>query len=303
MNASKIFTDALVKQQTGHENPEPGYFGRTDYLSEDAWEALIKGMADEHKQQYGGGSGGELEPKGTKPPKMAAYASSSRMMYTLSTQEHDISGIRFEEKLPTTVGGIANMDGYREKNGEFIFVEAKCREPYDHHAEQTVKQVYKGVYRWLRDKMPRVFSCVMEECDNNDMRVVFFCKGEVVAHFDIKQMICHLLGVATKFLQPLDKKGTLWQDFDKIHFLYLLFDPTQLPLSGDKKTAVMEIYHDTCKSAKHYHFEEMFAQTVDYLVSLRNENNKPVPDEAYLNKLKAAFKFTLCSQHDYHTYF
>jgi hypothetical protein len=101
----------------------------------------------------------------------------------------------------------------------------------------------------------------------------------------------------------LDKKGTKWQDFDKIHFLYLLFDPTQLPLSGDEQTAVMEIYHDTCSSAKHYHFEEMFAHTVDYLVSLRNKNNKPVPDEAYLNKLKAAFKFTLCSQHDYHTYF
>ena len=300
MNTSKIFTDALVKQQTGRENPEPGYFGRTDYLSEDAWEALIKGMADEHKQQYGGGSGGELEEKDGKPPKMAAYFSSSRFIYTLSKE---ISGLRFEEKLPTTVGGIANMDGYREKDDKFIFVEAKCREPYDHHAEQTVKQAYKGVYRWLRENMRRVFSCVMEDGENNNMRVVFFCKGEVVAHFDIKQMICHLLGVATKFLQPLDKKGTKWQDFDKIHFLYLLFDPTQLPLSGAEQTAVMGIYHDTCSSANNYHFEEMFAHTVDYLVSLRNEKKKPVPDETYLNKLKAAFEFTLCSQHDYHTYF
>ena len=53
------------------------------------------------------------------------------------------------------------------------------------------------------------------------MQVAFAWEDQKVEHFDIKQMICHLLGVATKFLQPLDKKGTKWQDFDKIHFLYL----------------------------------------------------------------------------------
>ncbi|MBR5279429.1 MAG: hypothetical protein IKU26_00475 [Clostridia bacterium] len=305
MNVSKVFTEALVEYQEKHEGLERGYDERNDYLKKDtSWAQLRKGMSPAHEKQFGAGSGGELEPKDGKPPKMAAFASSSRMIYTLSTQKDDIPGIRFEEKLSTTIGGTANMDGYLEQDGKYIFVEAKCREPYDHTTVQTVKTAYKNLYEQLRKSMPGIFSCVMEEREEeNDMRVVFLCQGEAVAYFDIKQMICHLLGVATKFLKPTDCKGLYFPEFEQIQFLYLLYDPSSLALTGAKRDAVMQIYRDTCRTAQAYHFEQMFAHVVDYLVAYKTKKNKPVPDEVYLNRLKKAFTFHLCSQEDYNTYF
>jgi hypothetical protein len=141
------------------------------------------------------------------------------------------------------------------------------------------------------------------EKPKRQMKVQFYQHDTVVVHFDIKQMICHLLGIATMFLQPLDKGATKWLEPSQILFLYLLYDPSTLPLSGDKRMAVMDIYCDTCKIAKGYPFREMFAEVVEYLVSLRKEHNKPVPGAAYLERLKAAFDFELCSQNDFHTYF
>lgn len=303
MSVSKVFTDALVKQQVEDEKLDQGYLGRDDYLNElTSWKTLIDGMSNDHKKQYGAGSGGELEPKNGKPPKMAAFASSSRMIYTLSK---DIPGFRFEEKLPTTVGGKANMDGYLEQSGKYIFVEAKCREPYDHQAGQKIKQVYSGVYTYLQEKMPEIFSCEMENIPEKEkskpkyeMTVRFKCCGIEIGHFDIKQMICHLLGAATKFLneQP--------EELYAIRFLYLLYNPSNLKMDTPANRAeVMRIYVDTCWAANHYNFTEMFGCVVDYLVQLRREANKAVPEDTFIEKLKSVFGFKLCDQFDYHSYF
>jgi len=163
MSIKDNFTKALIKEQTASGELHCGYNGYDEYLQKDtSWKALLEGMKEEHKSQYGNGSGGELEEKDGRPPKMAAFASSSRFIYTLSTRRHDIPNFKFEEQLPTTVGGVANMDGYQELGNRYTFVEAKCREPYSHSVKQAIKRNYREIYAYLRDKMPRVFSCVME---------------------------------------------------------------------------------------------------------------------------------------------
>ena len=312
MSISRVFTDALIHEQVQNENLQRGYLltpdggPNNDYLCKDtSWKTLLDEMHWEHRKQYGDGSGGELDEKNGRPPKMAAFASSSRMIYNLSKE---IPNFRFEEQLSTTVGGIANMDGYREKDNTYIFVESKCREPYDHSVKQAIKRNYQDIYKYLREKMPRVFSCVMEDipdADNgkepqNKMNVVFFCQGRVVAYFDIKQMICHLLGVVTKFL---DSENDLIQNLNVIQFLYLLYNPSKLEMEDSDKAEVMRVFEDTCWMANYYHFEKMFGHVVDYLVELRNKNNKPVPDDTSIKKLKTAFDFKLCDQFDYHSYF
>ena len=255
------------------------------YLSNAAWAAHLAGMSEAHCRQYGDGSGGELEEKNDRPPKMAAFASSSRMIYRLSK---DIPGFCFEEQLHTVIGGVANMDGYLEQENGYIFVEAKCREPYSHGLVQTIKQNYKPLYVYLREKMPRVFSCVMEDVpDSRDMRVAFFCKGESVQYFDIKQMICHLLGVANRMLTR--------KEYDKsILFLYLLYDPTGLTLPAE----IMKIYRSTCDAANGYRFEEMFGHIVDYLITEKGI----ACEESDAQHLKASFCFVLCNQVDYKNY-
>ena len=139
--------------------------------------------------------------------------------------------------------------------------------------------------------MPEIFSCTMEDVpDSRDMRVEFFCQGNSVASFDIKQMICHLLGVANEMLKSGSKKSIL--------FLYLLYDPTELQLPKESLDEITQIYKDTCNAANTYHFEEMFGHIVDFLVQRSGSR----VDSQTLSHIKNAFRFALCSQKDYATH-
>ena len=260
------------------------------YMSNAAWDAYLKDMSDEHHAQFDDGSGGELKVKNGRPPKMASFASSSRMAYQLSK---DIPNFVFEKQLSTVIGGTANLDGYWEGNGQYIFVEAKCREPYSHKSPETIKQNYKPLYEYLQSKLPDMFSCTMEDIlESRDMRVEFFCCGKSVAHFDMKQMLCHLLGVANRML--LDKS------FDTpIQFLYLLYNPTDLALSEKSQKEILRIYHATCETATTYDFKQIFACVVDFLM----EEKDYAATEVEVEKLKNNFSFALCDQHNYHNYF
>lgn len=143
------------------------------YMSNAAWDAHLREMSDEHRAQFGNGSGGELKGKNGRPPKMAAFASSSRMTYKLSK---DIPKFMFEKQLSTVIGGTANLDGYWEGEGQYIFVEAKCREPYSHKSPETIRQNYKPLYAYLQSNLPEIFSCTMEDVPGTkDMCVEFFC--------------------------------------------------------------------------------------------------------------------------------
>lgn len=297
MSILKEFDKALVLEETQQGNVKSGYIveetGRKypEYLHKDSWEALKRDMDPEHKKQYGAGGGKELDEKNGKPPKMASFASSSRMIYNYSK---DIPGFVFEKKLSTTVGGMANLDGYLELPDKYIFVEAKCREPYGHKAEQIIKQNYHDIYAYLREKMPDNFSCVMEDIQEEkedqpkrNMRVAFFCKGKSVAHFDIKQMICHLLSVATDGLKYQEDRDRL--------FLYFLYNPFALQMPQEAKVEIMRIYDDTCWVANHFDFKVMFGHIVDFL----RVSGKIRAEDEYIAYLKNSFNFMLCDQNTY----
>lgn len=260
------------------------------YMSNAAWDAYLKDMSDEHRSQFDDGSGGELKVKNDRPPKMASFASSSRMAYKLSK---DIPNFVFEKQLSTVIGGTANLDGYWEGNGQYIFVEAKCREPYSHKSPETIKQNYKPLYEYLQSKLPDMFSCAMEGIpESRDMRVAFFCRGKLVDYFDMKQMLCHLLGVANRML--------LDQVFDTpIRFLYLLYNPTELSLSEKTKQEILRIFRATCEAATSYDFKKIFACVVDFLIEKKDYTATTADTE----KLKSNFLFALCDQKNYQNFF
>ncbi len=290
MNLLKTFAAAIANEEGIPCGYRIGDRIFDSYLSNDEWEKHLLAMHPEHKRQFGDGSGGELEPKNGRPPKMASFASSSRMAYN---QSKHIPNFVFEKKLTTTVGGIANLDGYIELDDKFVYIEAKCQEPYSHSSEQIVKQNYRSVYKYLSEKMPEIFSCTMENIPDEDkvpkqnMRVKFCCKGREIASFDIKQMICHLLAVATDRLKNPLKKQTL--------FLYLLYDPTGLSIEDDIKKDILQIYADTCWSAENFDFPRMFSLIVDYLVKYR----KIATATEDILFVKNSFSFMLCNQNTY----
>lgn len=276
------------------ENTPRGYITEKDtydsYMCNAAWDEYLANMSPEHRAHFDDGSGGELKEKNGRPPKMASFASSSRMAYQLS---HDIPDFVFEKQLPTVIGGTANLDGYLAHADYYIFVEAKCREPYSHKSPETIKQNYKPLYAYLQSKLPGMFSCTMEDIpETRDMRVEFFCREKAVIHFDMKQMLCHLLGVANRML--LDNTCDT-----PIRFLYLLYNPTELPLAEKSRTEILRTYHATCEAATGYDFTQIFACVVDFL---REEKKYPVT-EADVKKLKSNFRFALCDQHSYRSYF
>ena len=298
MNILKEFDEAIAEQEAKKNSVGRGYKISDKkpydaYMDNESWSCFVKQMRPEHHNQYNAGSGKELEPKDGKPPKMASFASSSQMIFRLSG---DIEGFVFEKKFSTTVGGMANLDGYLELPDKYIFVEAKCREPYSHKAEQTIKQNYRDVYQYLREKMPGHFSCVMEDIPEKEdakntpkrnMRVAFFCNGKSVAYFDIKQMICHLLSVATEFIKHPHS--------EEILFLYFLYNPSSLQMPKEAKSEVMKVYDDTCWAANNYDFKAMFGYIVDFLIE-----QKPFHIDAdYVTRLKNSFEFKLCDQNAY----
>lgn len=278
--------DSAIAQEENLERgfqTEKGFY--VSYLSNNAWNIWLKEMKEEHREQFGKGSGGELEEKNGRPPKMASFASSSRMTYRLSK---DFPGCCFEKQLPTKVGGIANLDGYWDCADAYIFIEAKCREPYSHNAVQVIRNKYKPLYEYIQKKMQGNFDCEMENIpDSRDMRVKFYCNNEPVVYFDIKQMICHMLGIANEMLIGGVNKPIL--------FLYLLYNPSALQLPEESGVEIMKIYKDTCRTALAYEMEAMFGYIVEYLISEKKAESSGGTAE----QVKGNFRFVLTDQNTY----
>lgn len=251
-------------------------------------------MKQNHEEafaRYGAGGGKELDERKSGqniyPPKMASFGSSSRMIYLLSKE---IKAFQFEEKLPTKVGGVANMDGYMEQDGRFVFVEAKCREPYGEKSK-SVGSKYKQYYDYLSAFKDVKFTCKMKaakEKSEAKMYVDFFYDGEEIQHFDIKQMLSHLLGISVKLLDSEQMP-------EKIDFLYLLFNPYKVELpDGKESKKLLHIYDETCKIVKAIDFKALFRGTLKYL-----QEKEGLGKEKDAEELTQRFSFQLCDQTEY----
>ena len=188
-----------------------------NYMSNEAWEEFKNDMSYEHKQQYKDGHGGELNEKDGTPPKMASFGSSSRLIYLLSK---DVAGFSFEEKLSTKVGGPANLDGYLKTEEHDIYVEAKCREIYGSYANQEISNVYKKVYDFIRER--NVYFNYREteiKGDDKHFKCTFTWKNNDIIHFDLKQLICHFLGICANILEK--------EANSDVKFIYLIFNPNE----------------------------------------------------------------------------
>ena len=188
-----------------------------NYMSNEGWEEFKNDMSYEHKQQYKDGHGGELNEKGDTPPKMASFGSSSRLIYLLSK---DVTGFSFEEKLSTKVGGPANLDGYLKTEEHDIYVEAKCREIYGSYANQKISNVYKKVYDFIRERNG-YFNYRETEIkdDKRHFKCTFTWDDKEIIHFDIKQLICHFLGICANILNKKKNANP------NVKFIYLIFNP------------------------------------------------------------------------------
>lgn len=169
----------------------------------------IKFKGDYEKNENQGGKGGELEVKkgryGMMPPKMASVASSSRFCYLALRDGCDIliedrnilkNEIEFEKECRIFENSITapQLDAYIEDENCNVYIEAKCHEIFSSH-----KPVFKHKY-WDCFYNDSAFSKVLHEKDRYintfELALSTFDIKKESTRFDIKQFVCHLLGIA-----------------------------------------------------------------------------------------------------------
>lgn len=287
---------AIKATETTPAEEENGYIlnGKTyrAYMTNQKWQVFCDSMTEQARREYREGSGGELEETST-PPKMASYGSSSRMLYLLS---RNTDGFHFETKLRTSFGGPgANLDGFAEQDDRYLFVEAKCREPYHApHSESNpiaVSRAYSELYEHINNTMYGSLLCHMQPHETNAtrMKVTYSCDGEPIQYFDIKQMICHLLGIAVAVLE-----GRLPDK--RIDFLYLIYDPTELNMEPTDKAEIEAIYDRLREECISIDFATLFVTLLTYL---RDQRGIGTLSDSEIGRYLFDFTFTVCDPQFY----
>ena len=263
-----------------------GTLNKSTYMTNEEWSVFLSAMPETARGEYGEGDGDELKEKDGRPPKMASFGSSSRMIYNLSKEKE---GFHFEKKLPTTVGGTANLDGFYEDDNRYIFVEAKCHEPYT-AKNVTVSKCYEKLYTYINEQMLGSIHIDMQasKCGRY-LNAKYYADGEKLERFDMKQMICHLLGIATGML-----KGTLGRK--QTDFIYLLYDPTELDIEPNAKEMIDGIYERTCYECNLVDFAELYRVLLNFLI---REKYAGAASDAEAFDMVLKFTFTLASQEFY----
>ena len=298
MELNKILDKAIRLHETKISTLTAGYVvnGKSypNYVSNNSWTEFCNDMKANHPaayDNYKNGDGKELDKRNvgnnTYPPKMASFGSSSRFIYNLI--KHDDS-FKFEEQLPTTVGGTANLDGFKETSDSYVFVEAKCREPYS-KKNKFYGQKYFELYDFISNSNNTLVTIDMDLTKGkaHEMEVVFKRDSNTVEHFDLKQMISHLLGVGTAIL-----KKEKYAD-KPIRFIYLIYNPELLEFENEEsKNKICNIYYQTCNEAEATINKELFKDVLLYL------KEKYYPDSSVnIERVVNNFSFVICNQENF----
>ena len=235
-----------------------------NYLSNEDWERFLNSMSPLHLAQYNDADGGELIEKkgrwGMNPPKMASFGSSSRLIYECSKS---IPSFYFEKQLPTRVGHTANLDGYLRCPESDVFVEAKCREIYSSHLNQKISLVYKDVYEYIKsENLDFSYECKPIENELNYMACSFLMNDKYISHFDVKQLICHFLGICANILESHANAN--------VRFIYLIFNPNfDTDFSNQNihafQSKILEEYNETLAEISSFgDFKWLFDAAMNY---------------------------------------
>lgn len=236
----KNLVDVLGNNSFGYEMAGRSY---DVYYNREAYKNFIAEMqSDKYNKfynQYNRGKGSELIGTDNRPPKMASVASSSRFFYLAlrdgSKQFSNTGNIIFEHGCRIKgVQATANLDAYLPE--ENIYFEVKCHEVFDNHEISLSKSYWKLLYGQEND-----FGFPYAECPQItkfQFKLSDFGIEKRKARFDVKQLLCHLLGIASQ-----KDKNT------PVKLVFLFFKPKMdLESEQNQVDAVFEELKDEIKS-------------------------------------------------------
>ena len=230
------------------------------YFSKTAFNSFIQEMQTLYPQHYlkyngnanatqnKGGAGGELIEKrgryGITPPKMASVASSSRFCYLALRNGTDAltpykninaNEIEFEKECRIFNDGTApQLDAFVADEECNIYVEAKCHEIFGSHKVE-LKNKYLECFE-KDDSLRKALEFADKNNDNFVLPLSLFGIDKPSSRFDIKQLICHLLGIKE---QNKGKRAKL---------VYLFFEPSAF---NDQDAALVnEVFNELANETK-----------------------------------------------------
>lgn len=218
---SKEF-DAIIKANLIKSGVPEGDFGYKigereyeNYYTSDCFKSFVDSMKKEHHKKYDDGKGGELAEKkgryGLMPPKMASVASSSRFCYLALC---DVENVVFENecKIQGITGTAPQLDAYIKQDFCDIYVEVKCHEIFDSHRLKMKNKYF--TYFKENNIFPEIASNATKGEEEFTAPLSLFGIDKESSHFDVKQFICHLLGIAEN----------TWEKPAKLVYLFFIPD-------------------------------------------------------------------------------
>lgn len=177
-----------------------------DYYKNDEFKKFLEDMQTRnaaHHKSYAEGKGKETIPTdgGVKPPKMASVASSSRFAYLAlhAGAQHIGVGknVEFEAEcaIKDKPGTQPQLDAYDKDTNTYI--EVKCHEIFGDSKKKTLGEAYIN-YIFGANSDGVGFKIVVNERPQGEFAIPYeeFGMKEFPKYFDLKQFLCHLLGVA-----------------------------------------------------------------------------------------------------------
>lgn len=207
-----------------------------NYYNKQSFFKFIEDMKSSHYHKafcaYCDGKGSELIEHmgryGKLPPKMASVASSSRLCFlALKDGASAINGtgevkFEYECKIEGITGIAPQLDAYVQN--ENIFIEAKCHEIFDTHHIIMKNKYWNLIYGYHNQFGFKQLQNNNEKEFNIPLSV--FGINKTYSMFDIKQFLCHLLGIAAHskeqktlvymFFKPISDHIEIQKEIDKV---------------------------------------------------------------------------------------
>ena len=207
----------------------------SNYYRSNVFEKFKKEMQQPQYQHfyesYWVGSGSELKERkgryGIMPPKMASVASSSRFCYlALRDLNETLGGIEVEKgcPIPGIPGTAPQLDAYISQKNTYL--EVKCHEIFDAHSI-TLKSAY---WDKLYGKGNNFGFAEVPPTDSDRFSILpsVFGIQKTTTMFDIKQLLCHLLGIAANNSKPAE-------------LVYLFFMPESAQYQSELRSLFTEL--------------------------------------------------------------
>ena len=212
----KEFDEAIrsnLQQETGY--PKPGSGKYENYYTKDDFDKFVSEMEKNHNKHYLAytkGNGKELKEKVFKngrvyPPKMASVASSSRFCFLTLVNGAKPLGVKGEPQFECEceIKGLnrpypPTLDAYFKDSNTYF--EVKCHEIFTSHNIKMSEEYRKYVSYPTGDfNISEADINPSKKGNNKEFTIyphIFGLNDDGNSKFDIKQLICHLLGIKSK---------------------------------------------------------------------------------------------------------